>query len=113
MIKLSKFMSAVAAVLFASASFAACPYPDEIAIPDGSSSSEAEMVAGQKVVKGYMADMEAYLDCLDKEAKALGKAETPEQKALHTQRHNAAVEAMEQVAASFNEQIRAFKERDE
>ena len=34
-------------------------------------------------------------------------------KQMHTQRHNAAVDAMEQVAASFNKQIRSFKARPE
>ena len=74
MIKLSKFMSASAAALFAATSFAACPYPDEIAIPDGSSASEEEMIAGQKQVKGYMASMsKPTWNAWTKEAKALGR----------------------------------------
>ena len=40
-------------------------------------------------------------------------AEQVEQiKAIHTKRHNAAVEALEQHAARFNEQVKAFKSRD-
>jgi hypothetical protein len=40
-------------------------------------------------------------------------AEQVEQiKAIHTKRHNAAVEALEQHAARFNEQVKTFKSRD-
>jgi len=88
---------------------AACTYPEDIAVPDGANSSEAEMLAGQKLVKQYMADMEAYLDCIDAEAGAREEEQTPEQMALDTKRYNAAVDAMESVAAKFNDQVRAFK----
>ncbi|RMF97873.1 MAG: hypothetical protein D6727_04500 [Gammaproteobacteria bacterium] len=87
----------------------ACPYPEDVDIPDGSAATEQEMLAAQKQVKAYIADMEAYLKCLDEEEAALGEEVTPEQRALHVSRHNAAVDAMEQVAAQFNEQIRAYK----
>jgi len=111
MIKLQSFLVAVAAVLFATSGMAACPYPDDVSIPDGSTASEAEMLDGQKTVKAYMAEMEEYLECLDAESVALGENETEDQQAMHVKRHNAAVEAMEKVAASFNEQIRSYKAR--
>ena len=41
------------------------------------------------------------------------KAATGEEKVLHVKRHNAAVEAMETVAARFNEEVRAFKSASE
>jgi hypothetical protein len=99
----------VLAALFSMQVQAACTYPEDIAAPDGANSSEAEMLAGQKLVKQYMADMEAYLDCIDAEAGAREEKQTPEQMALDTKRYNAAVDAMEAVAAKFNDQVRAFK----
>lgn len=110
MIRLSSFL-VTATALFAAKTMAACPYPDDVAIPDGSTASEAEMLDGQKNVKAYIADMEDYLECLDEEAAALGDNATEDQDAMHVKRHNAAVEAMEKVAASFNEQIRSYKSR--
>lgn len=111
MIRLRSFLVTAAAVTFATSGMAACPYPDDVSIPDGSTASEAEMLDGQKMVKAYMAQMEEYLECLDEEAGSLGEEESEDQKAMHVKRHNAAVEAMEKVAASFNEQIRSYKAR--
>lgn len=97
---------------------AACEYPASIRIPDGSTATKDEMIDGQKAVKQYMADMDAYLACLEKEnAAAAVEAEDAEiaaqREALHVKRHNAAVEAMEGLAARFNEQVRAYKARSE
>lgn len=97
------------ALLFPPAAHAACTYPQEVTLPDGATASKEEMVASQKSVKEYMAAVEAYLACLDEEEKALGDAVTPEQRQIHAKRHNAAVDAMNELAARFNEQVRAFK----
>jgi hypothetical protein len=88
---------------------AACPYPEEVSVPDGATASNEEMVVGQTMVKQYMAEMEDYLECLDKEEATIPEKQTPEAKTLHVQRHNAAVDAMEKTAAKFNEEIRAYK----
>ncbi len=90
--------------------YAACEYPQEISIPDGATATNEDMLAGQALVKQYMAEMEAYLDCLDKDEANDPEKQSPEAKALHVQRHNTAVDAMESVAAKFNEQIRAYKQ---
>ena len=111
MTRLRTIFTAAGAVLITTPGMAACPYPDDVRIPDGSTATEAEMLDGQKLVKAYIADMEEYLECLDQEASALGDSETEDQKAMHVKRHNAAVAAMEKVAASFNEQIRSYKAR--
>jgi hypothetical protein len=95
--------------LYAAQAQAACTYPEDMQVPDGSSASEAAMLDGQKMVKQYMADMEAYLDCIDAEASSREEEQTPEQMALDTKRYNSAVDAMEAVAADFNDQVRAFK----
>lgn len=89
---------------------AACEYPPEVKIPDGQAATQAEMATAQAAVKQYMADMETYMNCLDAEAAAIpADQQTPEQQALAVKRHNAAVDAMENVAAQFNTQVKAFK----
>jgi hypothetical protein len=105
----ARLLLAVLLAATAAPAGAACTYPDEITIPDGATATKDEMVAGQKAVKDYMAAVEAYLACLDEEDKKLGEAATEEQKSLHVKRHNSAVDAMNEIAARFNEQVRAFK----
>lgn len=113
MMKFQYAALATAALFWSVSGLAACDFPsDQVAVPDGASASEDEMVAAQQEVKAYMARVDDYLKCLDAEAAALGDAESDDQKLLHVKRHNAAVDAMEQLANNFNEQIRAFKARD-
>jgi hypothetical protein len=93
------------------AASAACTYPAEVAVPGGKTATEQEMIEASKAVNGYMDAMHAYQACIDSEESALGDSETPEQKALHVKRYNATVDAMETLAAHFNEELRAFKAR--
>jgi hypothetical protein len=76
MVKLRTVILTSVATLSAASAFAACEYPDEIAVPDGSQASMDEMLAAQQSVKSYMANMEDYLKCLDDESATLGDAET-------------------------------------
>jgi hypothetical protein len=105
-------MTAVLGVAFAilNPAAAACEYPADVALPDGAKATEAEMNAASGLVKKYIADMDAYMACLDAEQTALPvEQQTPEAKALHVKRHNAAVDAEEAIAGRFNEQIKAYK----
>jgi len=86
-----------------------CEYPEGVKVPDGRTASKDEMVAGQQLVKSYMAAMQEYLDCLDAESNAGGKEPTDEERKIMVSRYNAAVDEMETLAAGFNEQVRAFK----
>lgn len=90
---------------------AACEYPGEITLPSGASATEAEMKAANQSVKQYMAAVESYLACLDEEEKAIGDTVTEEQKKVHTQRHNAAVDALNAVAGRYNEQLQIYKKK--
>ena len=110
MIISSRLLISGIALIVNSLAFAACPFPKEVSVPDGATATTDEMVEAQARVKQYMAEMEGYLDCLDREEASISEKQTPEAKALHVQRHNAAVDAMESVAAQFNEQIRAYKQ---
>lgn len=100
---------AVLASGLASAGFA-CDYPALVQVPDGASATIDQMVAAQESVKTYMADMDAYLTCVNEELAAAGDDAPEEFKSIMVSRHNAAVTEMEAVAASFNEQIAAFRE---
>jgi polyisoprenoid-binding protein YceI len=100
----------VLAAFLAPAAQAACEYPADVKIPEGKSASQEEITAASAAVKKYLADMETYTGCLDAEVAALpAEQQTPEVKAMHVKRYNAAVDAMEATANAFNEQLRAFK----
>jgi hypothetical protein len=108
-------------LLLAGAANAECTYPKEPAnTPDGATATQDQMVDGMKAVKEYNGAVTAYLGCLEQEMatriEAAGPDAPAEQieqiKAIHTKRHNAAVEALEQHAARFNEQVKAFKSRE-
>lgn len=88
----------------------ACEYPPDLKLPDGKTATQEEMSAAVTSMKKYQTDMEAYRTCLDADFAALPvDQQTPEAKALHTKRYNAAVDAETAEAAAFNEQVRAFK----
>jgi polyisoprenoid-binding protein YceI len=100
----------VLAAALAPAARAACEYPADVTVPEGKSATQEEITAASAAVKKYLADMEAYTACLDAEAATVPvEQQTPEIKAMHVKRYNAAVDAMEATANAFNEQLRAFK----
>ncbi len=107
----SQLIISVCAATLMPIAYAACPYPEGVEIPDGTTATTEEMVDGQTRIKQYMAEMEAYLDCLDQEEADLGREPTAEEVQLHNQRHNATIDEMEKVAAEFNEQVRAYKKQ--
>jgi len=104
-----KLCIAVLASGLASASFA-CDYPALVAVPEGASATMDEMVTAQASVKSYMESMDIYLNCVNQELDAAGDDAPDEFKAIMVSRHNAAVAEMEAIAASFNDQIAAFRE---
>lgn len=110
------FKLAIAALLFAGPLAFACDYPKRAEIPNGSTASKDEMIDGQRAVKDYMATMEAYLACIEKEENdtLAAMSDMPEddrtsRRAAMTKKYNAAVQEMELVAARFNEEVRAYK----
>ena len=101
-----------ASLFMAATAQANCNFPANIEIPDGSSATEAELVATQSTVKQYMAAVETYLACLEAETKALGPGITEDQIRVHDMKHNAAVDEMEKLASAFNAEIRAFNKKN-
>lgn len=108
------------ALLISASLHARCLYPQDVVIPDGTTASYEEMNNAQAAVKQYMADMEAYLDCLERqEANAQLQQQAmvtdPTLTMTNTtnipleRERNSALNAMEEMATRFNEQVRAFK----
>ncbi len=117
MIKFIRASFTIAIIIFAPIALA-CEYPERIDIPNGSSATKDEMVAGQKDVKKFMADMEDYIACLDEEEEQhSADVEEPDSSVdaqrdqMLVKKHNAAVDDMEKVAAAFNEEVRVYKGR--
>jgi hypothetical protein len=111
---------ALVALAAAPSSFAACTYPHAPGqFPDGATATMDEMVAAQKLVKQFMADMELYLKCVDDENPPLptanmSEAQKKEQDArerVRVQKHNAAVADEDGVADRFNTQLHIFKDK--
>lgn len=108
--------------LLCSAASADCAYPRApSSTPDGMTATQEEMVAGMKDVNEYTEKVNEYLACLEKETAERIEAAGPDapaekieqMKSIHAKRHNAAFEELTAHVDRFNEQVRAFKERDE
>jgi hypothetical protein len=109
---------AVAAAFVVNVAQAECAYPKAPqSSPNGSTATEAEMVAGMNAIKTYNEEMTKYLSCLDEEAnqrilEAGGDQERIKNiKAVTTRRHDAAVDELNAKANEFNDQVRAFKQK--
>jgi len=88
---------------------AACSKDAAPSIPDGKAASEAEMGAAQAAVKGYIANANAYLACVQT---ALDSAATPKaEKAALNKQYNATVDEMQAVAGKWKTAITAFKSK--
>jgi len=114
------FAMALSAELMAATAYADCPYPPAPdRLPDGSSATLEEMVAGQKAVKAYDKAINDYVVCIDHELDAAiakgGEQLKPQQKAdmqkVEAQKHNAAIDQLQNIADRFNEQVKVFKAR--
>ncbi|MEE4191037.1 MAG: hypothetical protein V2I66_05635 [Halieaceae bacterium] len=108
-----KLITGLFFLLATQVAMAECSRPAAPQLPDGSSSDLEAMVEGQKAVKAYVAETEAYLDCLNEESAAAADEETPEQQLARIELHNEVVDDMEAVAAAFNEEIREYKAKSE
>lgn len=111
---------AAVAALAAGNAYGACTYPAEPAnLPDGNTATLEQMVAAQKAVKAFDEAITAYTSCLKLEHQAalagndqLTDDQKKEMERVQIQKHNAAVEADEALAARFNEQVKVYKEKN-
>jgi hypothetical protein len=107
-------------LIFGVQSAFACEYPDRVLVPNGNTATKEEMVAGQRGVKKYVADMEIYLECIVQEEKAARDAigdleanQEQEREDMLNKKYNAAVDEMERLAAQFNAEVQAYKAKEE
>jgi hypothetical protein len=106
--------------LAAAPAWAACTYPKgPDKIPDGNSATLDEMLAAQKAVKQFDADVGAYQTCLETElneglaaAPTLTEDQKKERQKIVVQKQNAAAEEVTAVANRLNEQIRVYREKN-
>jgi hypothetical protein len=112
----------IVAALAAGPAYATCSYPKApTGIPDGASATLEQMVTAQKAVKAYNDEIKAYTDCLKlehdaavaKEGDKLTKEQKEEMEKMQVQKNNAAVDEAEAVTARFNEQVKAFKSKND
>ena len=115
---------AVTALAAANAAWAGCTYPKAPdKIPDGTTASKDEMIAGMKAVRAYNDDIKTYTECLKSEHDAqvakidpkLEQAKQDAQKAeldkVLAQKNDAAVDEAQAVTDRFNAQIHAFNDK--
>lgn len=115
--KISSYVFCALFLLSASTVFA-CDYPHRADIPDGSTATKDEMIAGQRGIKSYMSAMEEYLSCIEaaeQETVAgsddIDEATKQQRIEMYNKKYNAAVDEMNLVAEEFNIQVRTYKER--
>ena len=96
---------------YAQWTLANCNYPKmDFVIPNGTTATMENMVAGQSNFKSYNADMEAYLDCLDSElSKAKDLDNYQDIQDLSDSKYNAAVDELTETANQWNVAVRAYK----
>ncbi len=110
MLRFSQLLIAALTSITAFGLQAECAYPDDVAIPDGAQSTYEQMRDSQAFVKEYMAEMETYLVCIEQPEVTDATESIGDNESGRTQRRLAAIDAMESVAAQFNEQVRVFKQ---
>jgi hypothetical protein len=116
-------MKAIAILLLTAAmstAHAACPYPKgPDSIPDGNTAKLEDMLAAQKAVKQFDADIGAYQTCLETEhnealsaAGTLTEEQRKERARVLAQKQNAAADEAQAVADRFNEQVKVYREKN-
>jgi tetratricopeptide (TPR) repeat protein len=93
---------------------AGCPAPDgNIQIPNGAAATKDQMVAADKAVVTYNSAVKAYSDCLQQKLDALVAAGGDKKSLAEeiTLLNNDSVDKLQQTAARFNDELRAFKGR--
>lgn len=114
--KLLESLTAVTALLLA-APLLACDYPERAQIPNGSTATRDEMIAGQQSVKAFITAMEEYLRCIEgaeadvKASEDIDDEEKASRVAALIKKYNAAVDDMNIVAAQYNDEVKAYRDQ--
>lgn len=117
--RLNVVASCVSALLMTGVALA-CDYPERPEVPNGSTATKDEMVAGQKNVNGYIKELEGYQECIVQEEETaradLGELEPEvlqQREEMLTKKFNAAHEEMMKAAAEFNAELKEYQSRSE
>ena len=114
-----KLISSISLFCLAQAGFA-CDYPANITVPDGGSASKDDLIAAQKAVKEYIANMDVYLECIVEEEKLarlamedLAPDIEQQREEILNKKYNAAWEQEKEVEAEWNATVQAYKARED
>ena len=117
MIKIQKLIISMV-LIFCAPLALACNYPTPPKdLPDGTTSTKDEMLAGVKLIAAYQEDMTAYLSCIETNEIEANKAlagdgdEKKQRKELFEKKYNAAISTQIRTVELFNVEIRVFKEK--
>ena len=98
----------------------ACEYPERPALPDGNSAAKEEMIAAQTTVKNFLAEVDEYLLCIEKEEKdAIAAMEGVDEETIKRRdellqkRFDAANEEKFLFGEQWNQQVRAYNAQRE
>ena len=115
LIKFACFVS----LAFGMQSAFSCEYPERVPIPNGTTATKDEMLEGQRGVKAYVENMEAYLECIVEEEKRARNAiedldaeQEQQREDMLNKKYNAAVDEMERTAAQFNVEVQAYRAKE-
>jgi len=118
MTRFNTIFFSICVLFFADAGFA-CDYPSNRAtIPNGATAVKEELLAAQRDVKAYLAELIAYRECIVEEEKLARLAMedlTPEvekqREEILNKKYNASVEDEERVAAAFNSAVQDYNKQ--
>lgn len=108
----------VCLLLVANAGFA-CDYPSNRAtIPDGATAAKEDLLAAQRDVKAYLAELVTYRECIVEEEKLarlamedLAPEVEQQREEILNKKYNASVEDEERVAAAFNSAVQDYNKQ--
>jgi hypothetical protein len=110
------FVTLLAGASLAASAMAECVYPKTpTSAPNGNTATQEEMLAGKEAFTAYQSQVNAYLECLDKESDARvaeagdNKDQVKQIKVMTAKKHNAAIDELQARADEFNQQIKAYR----
>lgn len=93
----------------------ACDYPERPTLPDGGTAAKEDMIAAQSEVKGFLAAVDDYLNCIEQQEKdAVAALDSPDEETLKrrdellSKRFDAANEEKFLFGEQWNLEVRAY-----
>ncbi len=85
--------------------------PDKPTIVDGSTASMEELVANSEEVKGYISEVDSFLDCYDLYMQSSDFSELPQSEQVsYANAMEQILNARNSIGPEFNAQVEAFRE---